>query len=92
MGQDFIPYRNNKLTMLMSDSLGGNAKTLMYVNISPSDYNTDETLTSLAYAARVKMITNDANKNQESKEVARLKQKIKVLKAGGALEDEAGDI
>eukprot|EP01047_Picozoa_sp_COSAG01_P044214 COSAG01_NODE_3982_length_5467_cov_3.487891_3_plen_101_part_00 len=37
----------------------------MYVNISPADYNLDETLTSLAYAARVKLITNDAAKNEE---------------------------
>eukprot|EP01051_Picozoa_sp_SAG22_P009095 SAG22_NODE_732_length_7583_cov_3.250134_7_plen_202_part_00 len=91
-GADFIPYRNNKLTMLMSDSLGGNAKTLMYVNISPSDYNTDETLTSLAYAARVKMITNDANKNHESKEVARLKDQIAALKAGKAIDEGVNDI
>jgi len=41
--------RNNKLTMLMQDSLGGNAKTLMFVNISPADYNADETVTSLTY-------------------------------------------
>ena len=74
---EFIPYRNNKLTQLMQDSLGGNAKTLMFVNISPSDYNADETSNSLTYAQRVKLITNDASKNAESKEVNRLKQIIK---------------
>jgi hypothetical protein len=34
--------------MLMSDSLGGSAKTLMFVNVSPTDSNLDETQTSLA--------------------------------------------
>ena len=38
-GEKHIPYRNNTLTQLMSDSLGGNAKTLMFVNVSPADYN-----------------------------------------------------
>ncbi len=46
----------------MQDSLGGNAKTLMFVNFSPADYNSDETVTSLNYAARVKKITNNASK------------------------------
>lgn len=61
-GEKFIPYRNNKLTQVMQDSLGGNAKTLMFVNFSPADYNADETATSLAYATRVKKITNNASK------------------------------
>lgn len=49
MEQPHVPYRNNKLTQLMQDSLGGNAKTLMFLNISPSDCNLDETLTSLMW-------------------------------------------
>ncbi|OAF70634.1 hypothetical protein A3Q56_01610 [Intoshia linei] len=86
--QDFIPYRNNKLTMLMQDSLGGNAKTLMFVNISPVDYNQEESIVSLTYASRVKLITNDVTKNAESKEVNKLKQIISKLKKGENVEIE----
>ncbi|CAK4071809.1 unnamed protein product, partial [Aphanomyces euteiches] len=42
----------------------------------------EETQTSLSYASRVKLITNQANKNSDSEEVAKLKQIIKQLKAG----------
>lgn len=86
--QQFIPYRNNKLTMLMQDSMGGNAKTLMFVNISPADYNQEETVISLTYASRVKLITNDASKNAENKEVARLKAIISKMKKGEVVDEE----
>ncbi|XP_033749240.1 myosin-9-like [Pecten maximus] len=85
--QQFIPYRNNKLTMLMQDSLGGNAKTLMFVNISPADYNQDETIISLMYASRVKLITNDASKNADNKEIAKLKNIIAKMKKGEDIDD-----
>uniref|UniRef100_A0A7S2H4B5 Kinesin motor domain-containing protein n=1 Tax=Octactis speculum TaxID=3111310 RepID=A0A7S2H4B5_9STRA len=75
----FVPYRNNKLTMLMQDSLGGNAKTLMFVNISPADYNADETHSSLLYASRVKLITNQASKNADSEEVSQLRREVARL-------------
>lgn len=86
--QNFVPYRNNKLTMVMQDSIGGNAKTLMFVNISPADYNTDETIVSLGYAARVKLITNDASKNADNKEIARLKGIISKLKKGESIDED----
>lgn len=76
----FIPYRTNKLTLLLSDSLGGNAKTLMFVCIGPSSYNTDETLNSLNYAERVKKIKNEVSKKQESKKVGQLRQMVTKLK------------
>ncbi|OEH76896.1 kinesin heavy chain-like [Cyclospora cayetanensis] len=78
-GETFIPYRNHKLTQVMSDSLGGTAKTLMFVNISPADYNTDETVTSLMYASRVKLITNESTKQVESKQIVKLKERVKKL-------------
>ncbi|CAN6453602.1 unnamed protein product [Victoria cruziana] len=75
-----IPYRNHKLTMLMSDSLGGNAKTLMFVNVSPAESNLDETHNSLMYASRARSIVNDPSKNVSSREVARLKKIIAYWK------------
>jgi hypothetical protein len=75
-GKTHVPYRNHKLTQLMMDSLGGNAKTLMFVNISPAASNVDETLAALAYATRAKQVTNKVSKNEESQEVTRLKQVI----------------
>ena len=90
-GEKFVPYRNNKLTQLMQDSLGGNAKTLMFVNASPSDYNAEETSTSLLYASRVKTITNNAEKQSESAEVARLKALVRRLKAGEDVDEDADE-
>ncbi|TMS03775.1 Kinesin-like protein KIN-14E [Larimichthys crocea] len=83
-----VPYRNSKLTQVMQDSLGGNAKTLMIVNISPSECNLDETLTSLIYATRAKNITNNVQRNLESKEIAQLKEVIMKLRSGQTVEDE----
>ncbi|CAB4318403.1 unnamed protein product [Prunus armeniaca] len=79
-GGQHIPYRNHKLTMLMSDSLGGNAKTLMFVNVSPAESNVDETHNSLMYASRVRSIVNDPSKNVSSKEIMRLKKLVAYWK------------
>ena len=49
--QGHVPYRDHKLTMLMSDSIGGTAKTLMFVNVSPVDGNLEETQNSLQVQA-----------------------------------------
>jgi len=58
--QKQIPYRNHKLTQVMQDSLGGTAKTLMFVNCSPASSNVDETTMSLKYATRAKNVRNNA--------------------------------
>lgn len=53
-----VPYRNHKLTQLLQDSLGGTAKTLMFVNCSPARCNLHETAMSLNYALRAKRVVN----------------------------------
>ncbi|CAK9301839.1 unnamed protein product [Gordionus sp. m RMFG-2023] len=63
-----VPYRNSKLTHILKDSLGGNAKTVMIANIGPADYNYEETLSTLRYANRVKSIKNKAVINEDPKD------------------------
>jgi hypothetical protein len=87
-GGTHVPYRNHPLTMLMSDSIGGNAKTLMFVNCSPADYNISETNSSLGFAQRCKDITNSgsAPAAQQAAQLAALKKELAKLKKekGGA--------
>lgn len=80
-----IPYRDSKLTRLLQDSLGGNAKTVMVANVGPASYNYDETVTTLRYANRAKNIKNKPKINEDPKdallrefqdEIARLKEQL----------------
>ncbi|XP_059808842.1 kinesin-like protein kif7 isoform X4 [Hypanus sabinus] len=76
-----IPYRDSKITRILKDSLGGNAKTVMIACISPSSLNFDENLTSLNYAKRAQNIKNQVVINCK-KEVDRnneLELQIKTL-------------
>ena len=63
-----IPYRESPLTKLLKDSLGGNAKTLMIATLSPSSYNAYESLNTLRYAQKAKMIRNNAVVNMDPKD------------------------
>ena len=86
-----IPYRDSKLTRLLEDSLGGNTKTCMIANISPADYNFEETMSTLRYANRAKNIKNSPKINEDPKdallnkyldEIKDLKRLLQNLKEG----------
>ncbi|CAH9070693.1 unnamed protein product [Cuscuta europaea] len=88
-----VPYRDSKLTFLLQDSLGGNAKTIIIANVSPSSSCSLETLSTLKFAQRAKFIKNHAVINEAAsgdilamrvqiqnlkKEVARLRSMVNV--------------
>ena len=61
-----IPYRDSKLTRLLQHSLGGNTKTMLLVACSPHDDNFEETLSTLRFASRARMISNITSVNATS--------------------------
>jgi kinesin family protein 5 len=60
-----IPYRDSKLTRILQESLGGNSRTTLIINCSPSSYNDSETLSTLRFGMRAKSIKNKAKVNAE---------------------------
>eukprot|EP01105_Mastigella_eilhardi_P027140 TRINITY_DN820_c0_g1_i8.p1 TRINITY_DN820_c0_g1~~TRINITY_DN820_c0_g1_i8.p1 ORF type:complete len:765 (+),score=215.67 TRINITY_DN820_c0_g1_i8:28-2295(+) len=94
-----VPYRDSRLTKLLMHSLGGSCRTVMITNISPADYNFQESLTSLRYAERAKLIKNTPHMNTDPKNakileyqetIARLKEMLAKRAAGGMMSPPPG--
>ncbi|XP_044312262.1 kinesin-like protein KIF15 isoform X1 [Varanus komodoensis] len=84
--QRHICYRDSRLTFLLRDSLGGNAKTCIIANVHPGSRCFGETLSTLNFAQRAKLIKNKAVINEDTQgNVRQLQSEVKKLKEQLAL-------
>jgi hypothetical protein len=95
-----VPYRNSKLTRVLQECLGGNARTSLVICCSPSVFNQAETLSTLRFGKRAKMIKNRARVNKErtpdqmrqyivllEAEIQSLKEEMSSARSGDVLDE-----
>ncbi|XP_044977014.1 kinesin-like protein KIN-14C [Hordeum vulgare subsp. vulgare] len=76
-----VPYRNSKLTQVLQSSLGGQAKTLMFVQVNPDVESCSETISTLKFAERVSGVElGAARSNKEGKDIKDLLEQVASLK------------
>nr|KJB20679.1 hypothetical protein B456_003G158800 [Gossypium raimondii] len=76
-----VPYRNSKLTQVLQSSLGGQAKTLMFVQLNPDVESYAETISTLKFAERVSGVElGAARTNREGRDIRELMEQVSSLK------------
>ncbi|XP_021292323.1 kinesin-like protein KIN-14K isoform X2 [Herrania umbratica] len=84
-----VPYRNSKLTQVLQSSLGGQAKTLMFVQLNPDATSYSESMSTLKFAERVSGVElGAARSSKEGKDVRELMEQMASLKDTIAKKDE----
>lgn len=86
LGKDVhIPYRESKLTRLLQDSLGGNAKTFLIATLSPARHSVEESISTLKFADRAKQVMVQAVINEtrpvDHAMVQRLQKELEHLRS-----------
>ncbi|WCJ35147.1 Kinesin-like protein KIN-7F [Euphorbia peplus] len=98
-GNGHVPYRESKLTRILQNSLGGNARTAMICTISPSSYHVEQSRNTLLFASCAKEVTTNARVNvvmsdkvlvkQLRKDLARLENQLRSMRSISATGDTA---
>ncbi|OMO58651.1 hypothetical protein COLO4_34467 [Corchorus olitorius] len=84
-----VPYRNSKLTQVLQSSLGGQAKTLMFVQLNPDVESYSETISTLKFAERVSGVElGAARTNREGRDIRELMEQVAFLKENITKKDE----
>ncbi|CDY19209.1 BnaC05g14100D [Brassica napus] len=84
-----VPYRNSKLTQLLQSSLGGRAKTLMFVQLNPDVISYSESMSTLKFAERVSGVELGAAKSsKDGRDVRDLMEQLGSLKDTIARKDD----
>lgn len=93
-GGAFVPYRNSKLTFLLKNALVGRSMCSLIANVSPAQDNVDETLSTLVFASRAKLVTNMASVNEDvTYSEAALHAELKKLREeNGRLKKQQGAV
>ncbi|XP_014770849.1 kinesin-like protein KIF12 isoform X1 [Octopus bimaculoides] len=77
-----IPYRDSKLTKLLSESLSGAGVVLLIACITPSSYSVTETINTLRYSTRAKCILTKpvVAFDPREKYIGTLKKELQILR------------
>ena len=87
-GAEHVPYRESKLTLILKESLSGAAMTTLIVTGSMRKVHQEETISTMQFAERAKMVKTSAKSNAKrsyeelEKLFAKLSQEVKALKQG----------
>ncbi|XP_047388312.1 kinesin-like protein KIF9 isoform X4 [Sciurus carolinensis] len=88
--RDHIPFRQCKLTHALKDSLGGNCNMVLVTNIYGEAAQLEETLSSLRFASRMKLVTTEPSINEKynaERMVKNLEKELVLLKQELAIHD-----
>ena len=83
------PYRDAMLTWILSESLGGNSKTMMIATVSPAESNREDTVNTLRYALKAKSIVNTIRINEQKVSVVVSAMMKEMQDLRSRLENEA---